>query len=454
MKNLRIKNRKVRVAFPVYFVLLSFFIICCNNELKVEKENFFPPNTNEESRFDVFYPDSGGFGTKLILKGYNFGTDTNYVKVTVNNKKAKVVRVNNDILYAVVPTRADTGYIRLYIKKGEEFEEFISEKEFRYLFKSNVTTLFGVAGQAASDIREDGSYSEALLRRPWQIISDKDGAIYFADEGRGRSKQGALRKAANKEVETLVYCSSGPYQSCNGFAFNLLEDTLFMANRYVSGDVNNDVNVMYSTRDANFVNVKELVSMKQAGTNSVVIHPISGELFFDHNEECAVYRHIGNGKSEKVFVLKEGYKDAEMRLLFNKEGDILYVVARKKHCIYKVSYNMTTRTFGTPELFAGEWTTSGYANGTGTAARFNQPSTPCLDPDGNLLIPDKTNHCIRKITPEGEVTRYAGQANQSGFNDGAPDKAKFNEPEAVTFHGNALIVADRGNHCIRQVVIE
>ncbi len=85
---------------------------------------------------------------------------------------------------------------------------------------------------------------------------------------------------------------------------------------------------------------------------------------------------------------------------------------------------------------------------------FNQPSTPCLDPEGNLLIPDKMNHCIRKITPEGEVTLYAGQPQTSGHTDGLPDKAKFYEPEAVTFSGNALIVADRGNHCVRNVVIE
>lgn len=90
---------------------------CCNDELKVDKETFFPPKADEESRFDIFYPDSGGFGTKLILKGYNFGTDTNYIKVTVNDKKAKVIRANDNIIYAIVPSRADTGYVRLYLKK-------------------------------------------------------------------------------------------------------------------------------------------------------------------------------------------------------------------------------------------------------------------------------------------------------------------------------------------------
>lgn len=454
MRNLKIKSRKVQTAFPLCFILLSFLIICCNNELKVDQEAFFPPKADEESGFETFYPDSGGFGTKLILRGYNFGTDTNYVKVTVNNKKAKVVRVNNNILYAVVPTRADTGYVRLYLKKGEEFKEYTSDRKFRYLFKSNVSTLFGIPGQAASNIREDGSYNEAKLRRPWQLTTDKDGTIYFSDEGRGVSNSsGALRKASKGNVETLVYCSSGPYQSCNALAFSLNEDTLFMANRW-TGEVTNDINVMYSTRDANFVNVKGLIAIKRAGTASVTIHPKTGQLFFDYGAEGTICRYTGNEEYKQVLTVKEGYRDLDLRLLFNQEGNVLYIIVRNKHCIYKASYNAATQTFGTPEFFVGAYGESGYANGIGTAARFNQPSTPCLDPEGNLLIPDKMNHCIRKITPEGEVTLYAGQPGQSGHNDGTPDKAKLFEPEAVSFSGNALIVADRGNHVVRSIVIE
>ena len=309
------------------------------------------------------------------------------------------------IIYAIVPSRADTGYVRLYLKKGEEFEEFTSETEFRYLFKSNVSTLFGVPGKAAEDNRLDGPYAEALLRRPWQIVTDNDGTIYFVDEGRGQSKNGALRKASNGNVETLVYDNNGVFQSPNGVVFSLNEDTLFIPNRWTGSDVKTDVNIVFSTRDANFVNTKALVTIPKAGTNSVAVHPKTGEVFFDHNSEGAVYRHTGNGNYEKMLVVREGYNDMEMRLLFNKTGDILYIIARKKHCIYRVTYNAATHTFGIPELFAGDYGESGYASGKGTGARFNQPSTPCLDPEGNLLIPDKMNHCIRKITPEGCTRR-------------------------------------------------
>ena len=52
-----------------------------------------------------------------------------------------------------------------------------------------------------------------------------------------------------------------------------------------------------------------------------------------------------------MLVVREGYNDMEMRLLFNKTGDILYIIARKS-TVYKVTYNAATHTFGIPELFA------------------------------------------------------------------------------------------------------
>ena len=61
------------------------------------------------SVFESFSPDSGGVKTQLIIRGQNFGTDTAYLKVTVNNKRAAIVGVADDVIYAIVPARADTG---------------------------------------------------------------------------------------------------------------------------------------------------------------------------------------------------------------------------------------------------------------------------------------------------------------------------------------------------------
>lgn len=66
---------------------------------------------NAPTVFESFSPDSGGVKTQLIIRGQNFGTDTAYLKVTVNNKRAAIVGVADDVIYAIVPARADTGYV-------------------------------------------------------------------------------------------------------------------------------------------------------------------------------------------------------------------------------------------------------------------------------------------------------------------------------------------------------
>ena len=88
-------------------------------------------------------------------------------------------------------------------------------------------------------------------------------------------------------------------------------------------------------------------------------------------------------------------------------------------------------------------------------AQFDTPSAGAFDEDGNLYIADKNNHCIRKITPDGTVSLYAGTPKQSGYKDGLPDVAKFNQPEGLTILSDqSIIVADRENQVIRKVVVE
>ena len=95
--------------------------------------------------------------------------------------------------------------------------------------------------------------------------------------------------------------------------------------------------------------------------------------------------------------------------------------------------------------------TAGNQNGTGSAATFNQPVGLAVDASGNVFIADYINHLIRKITPAGVVTTFAGSGTPA-LTDGTGTSASLNGPIALAFDaaGN-LIVSDYLNHAIRKI---
>ena len=94
----------------------------------------------------------------------------------------------------------------------------------------------------------------------------------------------------------------------------------------------------------------------------------------------------------------------------------------------------------------------GSADGTGSAARFNSPAGVARDSAGNTYVADTVNSTIRKITPAGVVTTFAGLAGSTGSANGTGSAARFNGPVAVAIDsiGN-IFVADTNNSTIRKI---
>jgi hypothetical protein len=94
----------------------------------------------------------------------------------------------------------------------------------------------------------------------------------------------------------------------------------------------------------------------------------------------------------------------------------------------------------------------GSADGTGSAARFNDPYGVAVDSAGNVYVADSGNFTIRRVTPGGVVTTLAGLAGYGGSADGTGSAARFRYPKgvAVDSAGN-VYVADTSNSTIRKV---
>ena len=126
-------------------------------------------------------------------------------------------------------------------------------------------------------------------------------------------------------------------------------------------------------------------------------------------------------------------------------GDV-YVSDTGNHTIRKVT------PAGVVTTVAGLAGTSGWADGEGSAARFQSPAGLAVDGTGNVFVADKGNHTIRRITPAGLVTTVAGLARAPGSQDGPPGVARFRSPGGVVVDGTGnLLVADFGNATIRLV---
>ena len=107
---------------------------------------------------------------------------------------------------------------------------------------------------------------------------------------------------------------------------------------------------------------------------------------------------------------------------------------------------------GAVSVFAGTAGSAGFQDGSGAAARFNQPGGLAFDPAGNLYVADTGNALIRKISPAGAVTTLAGDASLRGNVDGAGSAARFNHPTGIAFDaaGNAY-VSDTFTHTLRKI---
>jgi hypothetical protein len=100
--------------------------------------------------------------------------------------------------------------------------------------------------------------------------------------------------------------------------------------------------------------------------------------------------------------------------------------------------------------FAGSGT-AGFSNGVGTGAAFFSPQGVDVDSSGNVNVADTLNNCIRKITSSGIVTTFAG-SRIIGSTNGVGADAEFYYPQGVAFDSSGdLYVGDTYNHLIRKI---
>ncbi len=127
----------------------------------------------------------------------------------------------------------------------------------------------------------------------------------------------------------------------------------------------------------------------------------------------------------------------------------LYVADTTNSTLRKVTSS------GVVTTIAGSAGSFGSADGTGSAAQFNSPCAVAVDSVGTVYVADRNNHTIRKITSAGVVTTLAGLAGSTGSADGTGSVARFSNPSGVAVDGSGnLFVADTGNYTVRKITAD
>ncbi len=270
-----------------------------------------------------------------------------------------------------------------------------------------VSTLAGLAGSHGS---ADGTGSAARFYYPNGVAVDSTGNVYVADTG-------------NHTIRKIT--PSGVVSTLAGLAFiKGIADGTGSAARFndPSGVAVDSAGSVY-VADSGSDTIRKVTS---AGVGSTLAGLAFGLGSVD-----------GTG-SDARFYSPNG-------VAVDGAGNV-YVTDTGNHTIRKITPS------GVVSTLAGLAYNSGSADGTGSAARFNDPSGVAVDSAGNVYVADTSNHTIRKITPSGVVSTLAGLAFNSGSADGTGSAARFNDPSgvAVDSAGN-VYVADSGNYTIRKI---
>jgi DNA-binding beta-propeller fold protein YncE len=131
-------------------------------------------------------------------------------------------------------------------------------------------------------------------------------------------------------------------------------------------------------------------------------------------------------------------------LAYAPEGT-LYVADAAMQAIFRVDAAGRTSLFAGPATPRTEAAAGAFADGAAADARFDAPAGLAVDANGDVLVADAGNHCLRKIHA-GEVSTLAGRCTVAGHQDGPSMSALFERPLALAIDRarGDVYVADYG----------
>ncbi|HEX8409702.1 MAG TPA: hypothetical protein VF883_12625 [Thermoanaerobaculia bacterium] len=323
-----------------------------------------------------------------------------------------------------------------------------------------VTTLAGVASEEGST---DGKGGVARFMSPRGIAIDGAGNIYVADAGLRRiSASGMVTTLVASIPETIGIAvdSSGNIFLTDPAADSIRKITPggTMTTFVATADeprgltIDGSDNLYFTSAGGGVYKCTPLGAITTVGTvssASTLDVDASGNLYV--SAAGRIVKVTAGGVVTEFAGSFQGHQDgtgtaagfsAPQGLALSPDGSLLYVAEFGNHTVRKITVPGAVVT-----TLAGRANPRGMVDATGLDARFSGPVDVVLAPDGNLYATDVGNDSIRKITPAGVTTTFAGGSYGSGDGIGTAAQFKGLRHIAVGYDGGAwvLYVTDNGN---------
>ncbi|NDV66584.1 IPT/TIG domain-containing protein [Bacteroides sp. 224] len=463
MRKKDLKKISQRTLVVLMCMAAVFFTGCDGSDIaeKVQRPDV-PHDPSQPVVINSFEPKTGGVGTQILFKGSNFGSNPDAIKITMYGLELNVISASGDMVYAILPqdqpeldeNDAEQGIITIKVGKGENMKEAKTTDKFKYAITPFVSTLCGFIDEKGKSSSIDGPINEAQFSDPNWLTFDQHKNLYVLEEEYG------IRFIDKNH--TNVTTVSG---KVNGFGrFRTASFSTDWKYLYVTNDGGswNDLGTAKFTIPDNFqgenLSFDRAINSQQC--NGGAVHPQDNIYFFNSYEQGQVFKWSGvsnpvgaKENSKELFKIQD--VRWEFNIQFHPSGDFAYIVVINRHYILKSYYNRETQELSQPVLFAGYPDQKGHRDGVATAARFEEPYQGAFDEEGNFYVCDRINHCIRKITPEGIVSTFAGRPGSHGYVDGELRDAQFDRPNGIVYDKDEKVfyVADRSNKRIRKITM-